>query len=166
VTSPDDDLRPPPAGRLAGALLVLSALLVLGFALAFLLDDGAGALVLVLLLAVVTLPVLGAALLSFRPGWELLQGGPAPARTAACAALLAVGHVGVALVALRPGQDRELSNADLIGGGVGALGLGSALVTLALVLPGRTAPLRVLLALSVGVLVLALVALRAVAQTS
>lgn len=166
MSSADDELRPPPAGRLAGALLVLSALLVLGFAAAFLLDDGDGALVLVLLLAVVTLPVLGAALLSFGPGWDLLRGRPAPARTATCAGLLAIGHVGVALVALRPGQDRELSTVDLVGGGAGAVGLGAALVPLALVLPWRTAPLRVVTALGVGVLVLALVALRAVAQTS
>lgn len=152
--------------RVAGAALALSALLVLGYAASFVVEDRAGALVLLLLLAVVTLPVLGAALLSGGPALDLLRGRPAPRRTPVCAGLLALGHVGVALLGLRPGVDRELSTADLAVGAVGAVGLVAALVALALTLPGRAGAVRVLLALSAGVLVLSLVALRALAQTT
>jgi hypothetical protein len=169
MTSADsDDPWPltPGQRRLAGAALGLSAVLVLGFALWFVLEDGGGALVLLLLFAVVTLPVVGAALLAAEPAVGLLRGRPSPPRTPVCAGLLAVGHVGVALIALRPGVDRAVSTGDLTAGGVGAAGLAAALVALALTLPGRPSPVRVLLALSVGVLVLSLVALRAVAQTA
>lgn len=152
--------------RVAGAALALSALLVLGYAVSFLIDDRAGALVLLILLAFVTLPVLGAALLSGGPAVALLRGQAAPPRTPVCAGLLAVGNVGVSVIGLRPGVDRELSTGDLVVGGVGAVGAVTALVVLGLTLPGRASAARVLLALSAGVLVLALVALRAVAQTS
>lgn len=152
--------------RVAGGALGLSALLLLGYATSFLVEDRAGALVLLILLAFVTLPVLGAALLSGGPALALLRGGPPAPRTPVCAGLLAAGHVGVAMIGLRPGVDRELSTDDLVVGGVGAVGAVAALVALGLTLPGRASAARVLLVLSAGVLVLALVALRAVAQTS
>jgi len=169
MTGADPDAPEPlrPAQRRsAGIALALAALLVLGFATAFVLDDGTGALVLLLLFAVVTLPVLGAALLSAAPALALLRGSRPPLRTPVLAGLLAVGHVGVGLVALRPGVDRALSSGDLLGGAVGAAGLLAALLALGLTLPGRPVAPRVLLAVSGGVLVYALVVLRAVAQTS
>lgn len=162
-------LEPPQLGtgqsRVAGASLALAAVLVLAYAASFLVDDRDGALVLLLLFAVVTLPVLGAAVLSAGPVLALLRGGPVPRRTAVCAGLLAVGHVGVALVALRPGIDRALSTGDQLFGALGGVGLLAALVALALTLPGRPTATRVLLAVSGGVLVLALVVLQAVART-
>lgn len=164
----DDDAAPlpPSAARAAGLALALAAALVLAVAVAFVAEDRSGALVLLLLFAVVTLPVLGAALLSVEPALALLRGRPAPPRTPVLAGLLAVGHVGVALVALRPGVDQELSTADLVGAGVAAAGLAAALLVLGLTLPGRRSAAKVLLALSGGVLVFGLVVLRAVAQTS
>lgn len=168
-TRHDDGLGAPPVlGRSAGAGLGLSALLLLGAAAALVLDDGRAALVLLVLLAVVTVPVLAAALLSLRPALVLLRGGPAPVRTPACAALLALGHVGIAVLALRPGLDAAFSTGELLSAGVAALGLGAALLALSVSVPGSgtVLRLRLLLALSGGVLVLALVALRAVAQTS
>lgn len=165
-----DDDPPPlpqPLARAAAAALALAAVLLLGWALAFLLEDGAGALVLLVLFAVVSLPALVGALLSAGPVLALLRGESTPSRTPACAGLVALGHAGVALVSLRPGVDRSLSGGDLVGGAVGALGLLASLAVLGLSLPGESGrrPVRVLLALSAGVLVLALVALRAVSQT-
>lgn len=157
---------PPLLGRAAGAGLALSGLLLLGYAAAFLLEDRGGALVLLLLYAVVTLPVLGAALLSGEPALALLRGRRHPPRTPVLAGLLTVGHVGVALVALRPGLDRALSAGDLVGGAVGGIGAIAALVALGLTLPGRVSAARVLLAVSAGMLLLSLVALRAVSQTA
>lgn len=153
-------------GRLAGSTLALAAVLVVAVTVVFVVEDRVSVLVLLVLLAAVTLPVLGAALLSAGPALALLTGRRPPPRTPVLAALLAVGHVGVTLVALRPGVDDALSTTDLAGAGVGAVGLIAALVALALTLPGRPAAARVLLAVSGGVLVLALAALQAVLQTA
>lgn len=161
----DDDLRAPPAARLAGLALGLSALLVLAFAVAFLADDDDGALVLLLLLGMVTVPVLGAALLSFGPSLELLRGRRPLPRTPFCAGLLAGGHVGIAALALRPGADDELATEDLVGAGVGGAGLLLALLALVVTLPRRGVG-RGLLVLLVGAAAFGAVVLRAVSQTA
>lgn len=151
--------------RAAGAALALSALLILAAFAALLVDDRDGALALVLLLAVVTVPVLGAALLSGGAAVALLRGGRPLPRTAACAGLLAVGHLGVAAIALQPDEQGVISDAKQVAAGVGAVGLACAVLTLAAVLPGRSFGLRLVIGLSVGVLLLGLVVLRGVAAT-
>jgi len=163
VTDPDldDPGLAPRTRRLAGGLLALAALLVLGYAVAFVVEDVRGSLVLLLLFAVVTLPVLGAGLLSAEPALALLRGQPGPPRTPVLAGLLAVGGAGIAFVALRPGLDDALSAGDLAAGAAGGVAALAALVVLALVLPGRATPARVMAAVSGGMLVLSLVALRA-----
>jgi hypothetical protein len=152
--------------RVAGGALLLASLLVLGYAASFVADDLTGALVLLLLYAVATVPVLGAALLSFEPAAAMLRGRRPEPRTPVLAGLLAAGGVGVAAVALRPGLDRALSSGDLAGGAVGGVAAMAALVALGLTLPGRPTAARVLLAVSGGAVLLALVALVAVTRAS
>lgn len=151
--------------RAAGVALAVAALLILGAFAALLLDDREGAVALVLLLAVVTVPVLGAALLSGRAVVVLLRGGPPLPRTVVCAGLLGIGHVGVAAIALQPDEQGVISDAKQLAAGVGAVGLCCAVLALAAVLPGRSFGLRLVVGLSAAVLLLGLVVLRAVAAT-
>jgi hypothetical protein len=162
-----DDAEPPRwQRRLAGGGLAVAAALVVGAFAALALDDRGGAFSLLLLLGVITVPVLGAALLSLAPAVALLVGGPAPPRTVACAGLLAVGHLGVVAVALQPDVQPRISGGEQLGAAVGGVGLGCAVVVLAVLLPGRSFGLRLVTGLSAAVLALALLVLRGVAAAT
>ena len=152
--------------RTAGAALLLSALLVVGSFVALLRDDRGGAVALLLLLGVVTVPVLVAAAVSVRPSVAMLRGQPPSSSVAPCAGLLALGALGVVALSLQVGTDRELDRDDLVGAGVGSVAMVLALYALGVGLPGRHLALRVLTALSGGVLLLGLVVARAVADTA
>jgi hypothetical protein len=158
------DPTPVRHGRVAGVALVLSCLLALGFLAALLIEDRAAVTTLLIVFALVTVPALISAVLGLRAGAELLRGRPAESATPVYAGLLALGHAGIVLLSLRPGLDRRLDDGDLAGGAAGGAGLLLSLIALAVVLPGRTLAIRLVLALGVGVLVLALLVLRAVSQ--
>ena len=155
-----------PLRRATGAALLLAAVLVVGSFVALVRDDSGGAAALLILLAVVTVPVLIAAAVSVRPALTALRGRELSPSVLPCAALLGLGALGVVALALQVGEDEELDDGDLLGAGVGAVALVAALLALAVALPGRHKALHVLTALAGGVLLLGLVALRAVAQTS
>jgi hypothetical protein len=154
-----------PVRRLTGAALLLAAVLVVGSFVAVVRDDSGGAVALLILLAVVTVPVLVAAAVSVRPAVDALRGREVAPSVVPCAALLALGALGVVALSLQVGRDRELEDGDLVGAGVGGLALVAALLALGAALPGRHRALHVLAAVTGGVLLLGLVALRAVAQT-
>lgn len=152
--------------RSAGAALLLSALLVVGSFVALLRDDSSGAVALLILLAVVTVPVLVAAAVVVRPAVAMLRGGAPTSAVPVCAGLLAAGALGVVALSLQVGTDRALDDGDLAGAGVGAVAALAALHGLGVALPGRNVALRVLTALSGGLLLLGLVVAQAVADTA
>ena len=152
--------------RSAGAALLLSALLVVGSFAALVADDSSGAVALLLLLAVVTVPVLVAAAVVVRPAVGMLRGAAPTSSVPVCAGLLAAGALGVVALSLQVGADRALDDGDLVGAGVGAVAALAALYALGVALPGRNVALRVLTALSGGLLLLGLVVARAVGDTA
>jgi hypothetical protein len=158
------DPTPVPHGRAAGVALLLSCLLLLAFAVALLVEDRAAVVTLLIVFAIVSVPALLSAVLGLRAALGLLRDGTPERATPGYAALLAVGHLGVVALSLRPGLDRRLDVGDLAGGAAGAVGALAALVALAVVLPGRTFAVRLVAALGAGVLALALLGLRAAAQ--
>jgi hypothetical protein len=158
------DPLPVSHGRLAGAALLLSCLLLLGFAAALVVEDRSAVTTLLLVFAIVSVPALLSAVFGLRAGFGLLRGQPPEKSAAGFAGLLAVGHLGIVALSLRPGLDRRLDDGDLAGGTVGAVGMLTALVALAVVVPWRTVGVRLAAALGGGVLLLALVVLRAVSQ--
>ncbi len=159
------DPTPVPLGRLAGATLLLACLLMLGAAAALLVEDRSAVTTLLIVFALVSVPALLSAVLGLRPAVELLRGRTPESALAFFAAALAAGHVGLVALSLRPGLDRRLDDGDLAGGAAGAVGALAALTALALVLPGRTVAVRLVAALGAGVLLLALLVLRAVSLT-
>jgi hypothetical protein len=158
------DPTPVRFGRVAGAGLVGACLLLLGFTTALLVEDRGAVTTVLIVFALVSVPALISALLGLRAGVTLLRGGPPENGAAFFAGALAAGHIGVVAMSLRPGLDRLLDDGDLAGGGVGVIGAVLALVALALVLPGRSLGIRLVASLGLGVLALALLVLRAVAQ--
>jgi len=160
------DALPVPHGRAAGVALLVSCLLLLGFAAALLVEDRRAVTTLLIVFAIVSVPALLSAVLGLRAGALLVKSGTAERAADAFAGMLAVGHLGVVALSLRPGLDRTLDRGDLAGAAVGAAGLLSALAALAVLLDGRSLAVRLVAAVAVGVLALALLALRAVAQTS
>jgi hypothetical protein len=154
------DPTPVRLGRFAGVALLLSSLLALAFFVAVVVEDRSAATTLLLVFALVTVPTLFCALLGLGAGVGLLRRGAAERSAAGCAAVLAVGHLGVTALSLRPGLDRELDDGDLLGGAAGAVGLMAALFALAVLLPARTLAVRLVAALAAGVLALALLSVR------
>jgi hypothetical protein len=153
------DVRPR-SGRAAGALLLLSALALLGFTVALLREDRAAVTTVLLVFSLVSVPALLAAAFGLPAGVELLRRGGTDRAAALHCALLALGHVGVVALSLRPGLDRELDDGDLAGAAAGAAGLLAAAVGLALLARGRPLAVRLTAALGGTVLVLALLSLR------
>jgi hypothetical protein len=157
-----------PHSRAAGAALLAAALLVLGVLGVLVVEDRPTLVTLLIVFAVVSVPALVSALLGLRDGTALLR-GRAPERGAAVyAALLALGHAGVVALSLRPGLDRRLDGGDLLGAATGAAGLLAGLAAAAVLAPAadeRAAraglTVRLVGALAVGALVLALLGLRA-----
>ncbi|MFP5218306.1 MAG: hypothetical protein ACLGIG_01020 [Actinomycetes bacterium] len=154
-------------GRVAGATLVLACLLMLGAFGVLVVEDRATLTTLLIVFAVVTVPALLASLLALRPAIGLLRAaddGRDGRSAAGFAVVLAVGHLGLVVLSLRAGLDRRFDDGDLVGAATGATGMLAALFTAAVVLPVRTLPVRMVAALGIGVLLLALVAVRALGQ--
>lgn len=150
--------------RSAGAALLLAGVLLLGFAAALLRTDRGAVVTLLVVFAVVSVPALISAVLGLGAGVRALRGGAPERATPWYGGLLALGHLGIVALSLRPGLDRELDGGDLLGAGVGAVGAVAGLTALAISLPGRTLAVRLVAALGVGVLLLALLVLRVVAE--
>jgi hypothetical protein len=153
-----------PGGRAAGAALLLASLLLLSlFAVVLVVDRGVlpG---LLILFGVVSVPALIAALVGVGVGATAARTGALPRTAAFCGAALALGFLGVVALSLRPGVDGRLDGGDLAGAAVGAAGALASLGVLAVALPWRTLPVRLVAALGAGVLALALLVLRAVSQ--
>jgi hypothetical protein len=161
---PDDDPSVRPA-RAAGVPLVLSSLLLLGFFASLLAQDRSTVTTLLIVFALVTIPALVGALLGVRAGVGLLRGTPPEKGAPVYGALVAVGSAGVVALSLQPGLDRRLDTGDLVGGGVGAAGLVLSLLAVALLAHWRTLALRLVAASATAVLVLAVLAVRAVSGT-
>jgi hypothetical protein len=160
------DPSPVRFGRVAGAALLVACLLLLAFAVALVVEDRSAVTTLLLVFAVVSVPALLSAVLGLPDAVGLLRGG-APARAVPFySGALALGHVGVVALSLRPGLDRQLDDGDLAGGAVGGVGAVAALLALGLVLPGRSLGVRLVATVGSGVLVLALLVLRAVRLTA
>jgi hypothetical protein len=158
-----EDLRGPVV-RAAGGALLVACLLLLGFAAVLLVEDRDTVTTLLVLFAVVSVPALVSAVFGLGAGARALRAAELDRSTAAFAGLLALGHVGIVALSLRPGLDRALGGGDLLGATVGATGAMAALTALAVALPGRTLAVRLVAALGAGVLVLALLVLRVVAE--
>ena len=152
------------AARLAGAALLLACLLMLGVAAVLVVTDRDTVTTLLIIFALVSVPALLSAVLGLGPAVRALRSGELERSTAGFGALLALGHLGVVALSLRPGLDRDLDGGDLTGATVGAVGAVAALTALAVALPGRTLAVRLVAALGGGVLLLALLVLRAVAE--
>lgn len=148
--------------RVAGTALVLACLLLLGFAVALAVDDRSAVTTLLIVFAIVTVPALLSALLGLGAGVRLVRGDDPQPATAWFAGLLALGHLGVVALSLRPGLDRRLDDGDLLGAAVGAAGVLTAAVALAVALPWRTAGVRLVTVGGAAALLLALLVLRAV----
>lgn len=146
----------------AGAVALIAAcLLLLGFAAALVVEDRDAVATLLLVFALVSVPALLSAVAGLPSAVRSLRDGRLERATAGYAALLALGHTGVVALSLRPGLDGELDGGDLAGAGVSA-GLAAALVALAVGSSARTLEVRLVALLGAGVLVVALLALRAV----
>ncbi|HWH30765.1 MAG TPA: hypothetical protein VNU26_17725 [Mycobacteriales bacterium] len=154
-------------GRAAGAALLVACLLLLAAFGALLVEDRSAVTTLLIVFAVVTVPALLSSLLALRPAVGLLRGTDAgrDERSAGGFALvLAIGHLGLVVLSLRAGLDRRFDGGDLAGAAAGATGMLAALLAAAVVLPGRTLGVRLVAGLGAGVLLLALVAVRALGQ--
>ena len=150
-------------GRLAGGALLLSCLLLLAAFGALVVEDRSTVTTLLIVFAVVTVPALLSSLFAVHPAVGLLR-GQEERSAAGFAVVLAAGHLGLVVLSLRAGVDRRFDDGDLVGAAAGAAGLLAALLTVAVVLPVRTLGVRLVAALGVGVLLLGLVALRALGQ--
>lgn len=160
----EPDLRPSTA-RAAGAALLVACLLLLGYAAVLVAADRATLTTLLVVFALVSVPALVSALLGLRAASGLLRRARAERGAPVYAALLALGHAGVTALSLDPGLDRSLDRGDVAGAGAGAAGLVGSLAALALLSRGRTPAVRLTTAAAAAVLVLALLAVRAVAGT-
>ena len=154
----------PRAVRVAGGALLLACLLLLGFTAALVVEDRSAVTTLLIVFAVVSVPALLAAVFGLGTGARLLRSGEPERSVVGFAAVLALGHLGVVALSLRPGLDRALDGGDLAGAVTGAVGAAAALVAVGITAPWRTTSVRLVAALGAGVLVLALLVLRAVAQ--
>jgi hypothetical protein len=162
---PDDDDPPVRLARATGAALAVSSLLLLGFFGSLVVHDRSTVVTLLIVFALVTVPALAGALLGVRAGAELLRGTPPEKGAAVYGALVALGSAGVVALSLQPGLDRRLHTGDLVGGGVGAAALVLSLLAVALLARWRTLAVRLVAASATAVLVLAVLAVRAVSGT-
>ena len=149
--------------RLSGGTLLLACLLMLGAFVALVVEDRSAVTTLLIVFAVITVPALLSSLFAVRPAVGLLRGQEEKS-AGGFALVLAAGHLGLVVLSLRAGLDRRFDDGDLVGAATGATGMVAALLTAAVVLPVRTLPVRLVAALGTGVLLLALVAVRALGQ--
>lgn len=162
--------RPPPdrparsPARAAGGALLLACALLLGFAVALAVEDRSAVVTVLVVFALVSVPALLAAVLAVPAAVRVLRTGELERSVVGSAALLALGHLGVVALSLRPGLDRALDGGDLGGAAAGAAGALAALLALAVAAPWRTLGVRLVAAVGAGVLALGLLVLRAVAQ--
>lgn len=159
-----DDLQPL-AARLAGTLLLIGCVLLLGRFGVLVAQDRSAVTALLVVFALVTVPALGSAALGLRAGVALLLHAQAERGAAVYSALVTLGQAGAVLLSLEPGADRRLSSGDLAGAGTGAVGLVCSLAALALLARGRSVGVRLTAAAAAAVLVLGLLAVRAVTAT-
>lgn len=150
-------------GRVAGAALVLACVLLLAAFGALLVEDRKTVTTLLVVFALITVPALLSSLLALPAAVGLLRGREERS-AGGFAVVLAIGHLGLVVLSLRAGLDRRFDGGDLAGAAAGATGMLAALLTAAIVLPVRTLAVRLVAALGTGVLLLAIVAVRALGQ--